>query len=226
MAIIAKRRSGKSVLIKSLIYEDWRFMFHKIYVFTDSTYNKFYKQFLSRIHEGYDAGEINKIIDSQKGKLNSRDVNDPENIRVLIILDDIMRVKHSEALLRLCNQGRHLHVSICMALQDSVLISREMRDQLDIIVSFRQSSKIARERLVHGYMATDDLKHGERVLMDATKEPYSALVIDNTSNSYDLEEFTYTYKVEKQPPETFETCDDRNYRWLEDLKDKYAQMKV
>jgi hypothetical protein len=75
-------------------------------------------------------------------------------------------------------------------------------------------------------MATDDLKHGERVLMDATKEPYSALVIDNTSNSYDLEEFTYTYKVEKQPPETFETCDDRNYRWLEDLKDKYAQMKV
>jgi len=208
------------MFIKHMVYEEWRMCFPKIFVFTDSTYNKFYNGWVHRVHKGFDEKKIGEIIRGQEKKLDDRMRGDEENIRVLIILDDVTQVKHSNALLKLCNQGRHLHISVIFSLQDAVMISREMRDQLDVVATFRQAGKIARERLIDGFLAVESSKGGEAVLREATEEKYSMLIIDNTTHSYDLHDFVYRYKVTKLPPEEFETCDTRNYAWLEECKGK------
>ena len=57
-----------------------------------------------------------------------------------------------------------------------------MRDNWDVIVSFRQANKVNRERLVHsfmGIMAVTSYDEGETVLMECTSEDYCVCVIDN-----------------------------------------------
>lgn len=221
MGIIAKRRSGKSTLIKSLCYHYWRKQFPMVYTFSQTIFNGFYQDFIPEgyLFEGYDESKINEIIARQQSLVTLMAKFPPserENIQCLIILDDIDMVKYSNSLQRLLLQGRHLQISLVIAIQDATLISRVMRDNLDICISFKQPNKVSRERLVYSFMCSTSYSIGEEALMLATSPNFQTLVIDNTSSSYDLQDFCFVYTFDPiSVPQTFPMgAGKSNYTWL------------
>ena len=219
LAIVAKRRSGKSTLLKYLCWKHWRRQFPFVYVFTETLYNEYYQDFIPQgnIFPGYNEAKINQIIQRQidlKNIMSKFPKKDRENIDTLIILDDVMEVKYSNSLQKLLLQGRHLDISLCMALQDACLIDRLKRDQLDCVISMRQANKVSRERIVLSYLAVNTVQEGDDVIKEATSDAFSMLVIDNTTNDYALDKFCYKFKLPALPPQQFSMGHTKNYTWL------------
>lgn len=212
MAIMARRRSGKSVFIKHLCYTQFRYEFPRIVVFTDTLYNQFYQDFAPKIVEGFDPVKIHQIVEQQKSYVRHREKN--ENISILLILDDILSVKYQESLLRLCTQGRHLHISVIMALQDPTLISREMRDQLDVVATFKQPGLITRERMADTYLSSTTRREGDQLIKELTQGEYAMMVIDSCCPSYNTKDYVFTYKVDKLAPKTFPMGPKKKFAWM------------
>ena len=208
IAVIAKRRSGKSTWLKHMCHKHWRKHYPYVEVFTDTKFNGFYQDFVddANIHEGWSEQKVLEVLARQrrmKELMKKLPVQHQESVCCLIILDDVLSVRYSETLERIMLQGRHLDISVVCCLQDATILSRKMRDNLDVIVSFRQANKVNRERLVHSFMAVTSYDEGESVLMECTSEDYCVCVIDNTTNEYELRKFVYWHKVDELPPEKF-----------------------
>ena len=208
IAVIAKRRSGKSTWLKHMCYEHWRKYYPYVEVFTDTKFNGFYQDFVDErcIHEGWDEVKVKAIMDRQrkmKAVMQKLPRRHQESVCCLIILDDVLSVRYSHTLEQIMLQGRHFDISVVCCLQDATILSKKMRDNLDVIVSFRQANKDNRERLVHSFMAVTTYEEGEKMLMDCTCEDYCVCVIDNTMNAYNLQDFVYWHKVDEVPPQRF-----------------------
>ena len=68
IAVIAKRRSGKSTWLKHMCYAHWRKCFPYVEVFTDTKFNGFYQDFVADecIHEGWDEDKVVGILERQR----------------------------------------------------------------------------------------------------------------------------------------------------------------
>lgn len=223
LGIIAKRRSGKSTLVKYLCWKHWRKEFPFVMVCTDTLYNQYYQDFIPEkdIHAGYQEKLINGLIERQirlKTAMAQYPKSKRENIKTLLILDDVTEVNHSKSLARLLLQGRHLEISIIVSIQDATLIDRTKRDQLDCVISMRQANKVSRERIIDSYLAVNSWRDGDEVLKEGTNEEFKMLVIDNTTTSYNLPEFCCQFKIPELPPKKFAMGNTRKYMWMYDTE--------
>ena len=205
MVLIGKRRSGKSTLLKSLCAYHWKNKYPSVYVFSQTAFNGYFEDFVPRkfIWNEWKEDKINEIVERQKKLvMRKRAHGSKENVNALLILDDVAHVRYSQSLERLFFQARHYCLSIIVAIQDATILSRNMRDQADMLIVWRQSNKLNRDRVIEGFLAVKDPQEGENVLREATDGEHNVLVINNCVNSYVVEDFTYTYSA-KLPPRKF-----------------------
>jgi hypothetical protein len=182
-SLVAKRGSGKSVLLKYLVDLQKR-EFAKIYVIcpTESV-NSFYSSMVEKncIFDEWNEEWAEQLIKTMTKENAGTSKADKKN--VLLILDDVMsdtNFHQSPALKKLYMRGRHINIGVITTQQYLHNLPPVCRNNSDWVISGqmnRQSVQLLAEEYLSG-----DLEKPEFIKMYnlATKD-YGFLVINNTS---------------------------------------------
>ena len=182
-SLVAKRGSGKSILLKYLVGLS-KSKFAKIYVVCPTEeVNSFYGSMVEKncIFDSWNEEWAEQLIKSMTKENAGTSKADKKN--VLVILDDVMsdtNFHQSPALKKLYMRGRHINIGViatCQYLHNLPPVCRNNADWCIVGQMNRQSVQLLAEEYLSG-----DLEKPEFIKMynRATKD-YGFLVINNTS---------------------------------------------
>ena len=181
IALVAKRNSGKSILLKYLIKEEIQ-NFKKIFVICPTNFNGFYNDWIQPncIFENYDEEWIEKLI-SKMSFLNKGKNNDNAD-HILLILDDCCsdtKFHGSSSIKKLFSRGRHSFISIIITCQMLHHIPPILRCNSDYLIIGQLNAEniysLSNEFRI-GLDKKDFIKMYKRLTTD-----YSFLIINNNS---------------------------------------------
>ena len=204
VVLIGKRGTGKSFLVKDLLYYHTDIPIGTVVSGTESA-NKFYGDFVPNafIHEEVSPELMQNVITRQKlvmKKLNKESATygtsriDP---KAFIILDDCLydsswaKDKNIRAMFM---NGRHLRLFFIITMQYPLGIPPNLRTNIDFVFILRENIVGNRKRIYENYAGMFPTFEVFSQVMDQCTENFECLVIDNTSNSNKLEDCVFWYK--------------------------------
>ncbi|MGA1563858.1 MAG: hypothetical protein ACO35C_04475 [Pontimonas sp.] len=197
---IAKRRSGKSFLLKDWLYHHRNRYFAGIVMSGTEEGNRFYENEVgipkSFIYNDFDEGALQRMVDRQR-QMTIEGKAKP----VYVILDDLAfdRKVWSKPLIRqLLMNGRHWKISVYITLQYFLEVSPAFRANIDLIVLLKDN--LHREKLYKTFFQMLPNFAMFNTIMDACTADFKALILDNSSNSTKISECIYWYKAKARPP--------------------------
>lgn len=202
---IGRRRTGKSTLLKDLLYNHQDMPLGTVISGTEES-NGFYSKMIPPI---FIHGEFNPTIlanfckrqkmmmmkiqdDIEKG-IQSR--IDP---RSFMILDDCMyddSWTHDKNIKYLFMNGRWLKVFFLITMQYPLGIPPALRTNVDYVFILREPYLSNRKRIFENYGSAFPSFEFFCQIMDQCTQNYECVVIDNTSQSSKLEDCIYWYKA-------------------------------
>lgn len=212
IGIIAKSGSGKSYVIRAIMY----FLYKTgvtcgtVIAPTDKM-NKFFEDFVpeSFIYHEYVEGIINRFMKRQmliieendRRKNKGKKKIDP---RAYLIMDDCMSSKHlwlkDPLILSIFNEGRHYQIApFILTMQYSIGIPPELRNNFDFVFLLGEDTYSSRRKLHEHYAGifkTFDLF--DQVFSQITDD-YGCMVLNNRLRSTDIRKKVFWYKA-KVPP--------------------------
>jgi hypothetical protein len=202
VSLVAKRGSGKSVLLKYLVGE-CKGQFAKIFVVCPTeTVNHFYSSIVEENcifdewNEQWADTLIRKMTEANAGKSKAEKKN------VLLILDDVMsdtNFHQSPALKKLYMRGRHINIAViatCQYLHNLPPVCRNNADWCIVGQMNRQSVQLLAEEYLSGDLDKPDFVK----LYNRSTKDFGFLVINNTSIK-DSDDLNQIYGVIKTPRE-------------------------
>ena len=209
IVFIGKRNTGKSFLIKDLLWHKRTFPIGTVLSGTESA-NSFYGQIVPSIliHEEFNPVIINNVIKRQQGI--SKIMNKERQMkggsaidrRTFVIMDDCM---YDNAWVRDSNirslfmNGRHYGIMYILALQYVMGIPPVLRNNVDYVFILRENLFSSRKRIYEQFAGIFPTFEFFCQIMDQCTENYECLVIHNGSKSNRLEECVFWYKAETHP---------------------------
>ena len=183
VSLVAKRGSGKSVLLKYLV-DQVKTQFAKIYVIcpTESV-NGFYSSLVDEacIYDAWDEAWADALIEKMTKANSGVAAKDKKN--VLLILDDVMsdtNFHQSTALKKLYARGRHINIGVIATCQYLHNLPPLCRNNCDWCIVGQMNHKSV-ELLADEYLSGDlDRREFSKMYHRMTKD-YGFLVINNTS---------------------------------------------
>ena len=216
VVMIGKRNTGKSFLIKDLLYHHSNLPIGTVISGTESA-NHFYGDMVPKmfIHDEYTAPLVQNVVKRQQIIL--KNINKEMNLygktnidpRAFIILDDCLydstwtKDKNVRALFM---NGRHLKMFFVIAMQYPLGIPPNLRTNIDFIFILRENIVANRKRIYDNYAGMFPTFEIFCQVMDQCTENFECLVIDNTTKSNKLEDTVFWYKANPAPP--FRVCND------------------
>ncbi len=183
VAFVAKRNSGKSVLLKYLV-EHEKDQFDKIMVICPTeSINRFYSNIVDEkcIFDAYDENWTEKLIQSLT-KTNA-DTKPEERKKVLLIFDDILSdvdFHSSPAMKKIFTRGRHVGISIICTCQYLYQLPPICRSNVDYVLVGQMNNQ-SKNLLCDEFLAgTLDRKEFINLYNKATRD-YNFLIINNNS---------------------------------------------
>ena len=182
-ALLAKRNSGKSVLLKHLV-ESEKHKFARIYTICPTEkINRFYSDIVDDecIFDSYDEKWVDKLI-SKMTEINANKPN-KERKNILLILDDVVsdhNFHQSPTLKKLFVRGRHINIAIILTFQYLNLIPPVARNNLDCLF-VGQMNKQSVDLLVSEFISGDISKEDFIKMYNRCTKDYNFLVINNNS---------------------------------------------
>jgi len=178
--IIGKRGSGKSFLIKQIIYQmfiDKKVNECCVFSPTDKMTN-FYVNFTKHVSYECDFSLVKKIMELQK----QRNIEGSNTHKLLIVFDDGLSEKdyRNDTISDLIKNGHHLNITTIFAMQFSIGMTPELRSNFDYVFLMKDDAISSIKRLYDHYggvFPTFNLFNS--YIKNYTKD-YNALVILNT----------------------------------------------
>lgn len=202
--LLGKRHTGKSVLMRDLLYHMPRPDFVLAMAPTEDTL-KMFREFLPEacIFDHFSQEKLEATVSLQR-ELVSRG----KKRTVLVLLDDCLYQKNvlkSTAMRSIFFNGRHDHISLMCAAQYMMDVDVSLRTNIDYIFTLRDNVMTNRQKL-HKYYFGQFAKFDEfdRV-MNACTQDYRALVLDGTSASTTPTDSVLWYKASTNVPD-FRLC--------------------
>ena len=204
MFIIGKRHTGKSVLMKDLLYRMPTPDYVVAMAPTEDTL-RMYREFLPEccIFDHFSQERLDRIVSVQREL-----VNRGKKRTVLVLLDDCLYQKgvlRSTAMRSIFFNGRHDHISLMCAAQYMMDVDVSLRTNIDYIFTMRETILTNRQKLYKYYFGQfpkfDDF---DKVMSACTKD-YRALVLDGTVSSTDATDSVMWYKASTDVP-PFRLC--------------------
>ncbi len=197
--ICAPRRSGKTYLIKHLLYhiDDFK-QYDAVFLFSGSAFNRQFHMIPNLYqYDGWSDKEANiifEIMERQQEIIEHNEECTEESEKrpvpeVLIVLDDVMGVagnmwqgRKSEILQALFFKGRHLKINIVLILQLLKGFSR-VRSNSDMCVVWRSPSHLERRDLVQHHLTCESsnpesVRAAERFYEACFQSKYHCCIID------------------------------------------------
>lgn len=198
---IAKRNSGKSFLIKDLMYYKRDMPAGLVISRTDSL-THFYDTFIPPVlvHTEYKGELIDKLFERQKKALQEM-WDKPE---AFLIFDDTLSEadnwKKDNRIKEIFYNGRHYKIMFLLTMQEPMGIPPGLRGNIDFTFILRTPNQKHRKDLYENYCGMFPTREIFEKVLDASTEDFGCLVIDNTTTSNKIEDQVFHYKASSHEP--------------------------
>ena len=207
IVLLGKRGTGKSILIKDILYHNQDLKVGTVMSGTESG-NGFFSKVLPKcmIHNEYKQDILRGLVEHQKAVLKEikkqkqvygRPLPDYDG-RVFCILDDCLYDTNwtRDKLIRmLFMNGRHWKVMLIIAMQYPMGIPPVLRTNIDYTFILRESNKSIRRKIYDHYAGMFDTFELFEDIMNQTTEDNECLVVANNTKSNKLIDQIFWYKA-------------------------------
>jgi hypothetical protein len=205
IVLIGRRDTGKSFLVKDLLYYHQDIPIGTVISGTESG-NGFYSTIVPKlfIHDEYNTAIIENILKRQKMVIRQvkkeKEAYGRSNIdgRTFVILDDCLYDNSwaREKLMRLLfMNGRHWKVMLVITMQYPLGVPPNLRTNIDYTFILREPYINNRKRIYENYAGMFPTFESFCQVMDQCTENYECLVISNNAKSNKLEDQIFWYKA-------------------------------
>ncbi len=209
VVLIGKRETGKSFLVKDLLYHHRDLPIGTVVSPTEHA-NRFFGALVPPvfIHDEISQSLLHNVVERQRLVLTKMEKQtkafgsssiDP---RAFLLLDDCMYDKSwiNDVNIRLlfCN-GRHYKVLFIITQQYPLGIPPQLRTQIDFVFILRENLINNRKRIYDNYAGMFPTFDIFCQVLDATTENFECLVINNNCKSNKLTDQVFWYKAEARP---------------------------
>lgn len=209
IAVFGARNTGKSCLVRDLIYNLHRKGYPRIVVFSGTEEaNAGYKSIVPAkyVHNGLNLDEFRTLYATQKRVVSSwREAMNscPDEVkdvdpRLVIVLDDLMYRKHltkSELFGEIACNGRHYMITLIITVQYVMSLDIVVRSNLDYVIVLRESIPRNMQKLYECFFGIFQRRDDFYRVLSACTEAYECLVLDKTRPTNCITECVYWYKA-------------------------------
>ena len=210
VVLIGKRETGKSFLVRDLLYYHQDIPIGTVISGTESA-NAFYSNIIPSlfIHDSFEPKIVDSVLKRQK-LVNKKIQSDKQyyggsnkDPRAFIILDDCLYDKNwvKDPIIRaMFMNGRHYHLLFIITMQYALGIPPNLRTNVDYVFILRENLINNRKRLYEHYAGMFPNYDMFSQVMDQCTENYECLVIHNNAKSNKLVDQVFWYKASDHPP--------------------------
>jgi hypothetical protein len=206
VVLIGKRDTGKSFLVRDLLYYQQDIPIGTVISGTEEG-NGFYEKMVPKlfVHNEYNTAIIENILKRQRTVLKQikkemetykRTTIDP---RAFVILDDCLydNTWTRDKMMRLLfMNGRHWKIMLVITMQYPLGIPPTLRTNIDYVFILRENYIANRKRIYENYAGMFPTFESFCQVMDQCTENYECLVINNNSKSNKLHDQVFWYKAD------------------------------
>ena len=181
--IIAPRRSGKTRLLRHLLYATrHNYDFGMAMVGTQSTADMMHQHLPQDFiyKEGYDLGQAKNFLSTFRTLSES-----PKRRSGLLLLDDCIfdaTVMKSQPIRTLHLNGRHFYTTVMCTTQYAIAVPTIVRSNLDYIIALSEPNLNNIKNLYQHYFGHYDSFSQFRTVFEQVTRNYGAVVLDKTSS--------------------------------------------
>lgn len=228
--LIGKRNTGKTVLVTDMFRQFTHLPIGVIISATERA-NHHFEQFIPKmlIYDEFDSKILQRFMDRQekitdqatmeKKKYGRTDLDN----RAFLILDDCLYDKSwpNDKNIRACfMNGRHYGILFAITMQYPLGIPPHLRSNVDYVFILRDNQIKNRERLYQQYAGMFPTFDVFCQVLDQVTNNYECLVIDNKTQSNNLQDQVFWYKAD--PTINFKVCSQA----LWDAQDRDDEMRA
>ena len=206
VVLIGKRDTGKSFLVRDLLYYQQDIPIGTVISGTEEG-NGFYGKMVPKlfIHNEYNTAIIENILKRQRSVLKQikKEVETykKSNIdpRTFVILDDCLydNAWSRDKMMRLLFlNGRHWKLMLIITMQYPLGVPPTLRTNIDYVFILREPYIANRKRIYENYAGMFPTFESFSQVMDQCTENYECLVINNNVKSNKLQDQVFWYKAD------------------------------
>ena len=206
IVLIGRRDTGKSFLVRDLIYYHQDIPIGTVISGTEAG-NGFYGKHVPKlfIHDEYNTAIIENILKRQRQVLkqikkeNESGTRTNIDPRAFVILDDCLydATWAKDKMMRLLfMNGRHWKIMLIITMQYPLGIPPNLRTNIDYVFILREPYIANRKRIFENYAGMFPTFESFAQVMDQCTENYECLVVDNNAKSNKLQDQIFWYKAE------------------------------
>ena len=205
---IGKRGTGKSVLIKDIMYNVRRGLHYGIAMTPTHESAESFKTYMpdSSVYTDYRVEVLERMLAAQRARSHEHGMEKLRNL--FLVLDDCMydkSVMAGKAIRDLFMNGRHYKVFFIAAVQYLMDLSPALRTQVDYCFALRENVIANRERLYKFFFGVFERFEDFARVLDACTANFECMVIDNTVQSNDISDCVFWFKAKLDNPD-FRLC--------------------
>lgn len=203
ICVIGKRNTGKSEVIRNLLYHN-RTIPTGIVISPTESGNSFYSKFCPDlfIHHEFNPDLLRIILKRQKRKVKLYGKN-PKN-DFFLILDDCMynskEICNNIHIKEIFRNGRHFQIMLIMSAQYVMDLPVSLRSNIDYVFCMRENNIQNAERLYKSFFGIFSNKNMFIQAFNVITENYGSIVLDNLSRSNRICECVYWFRAPFPPP--------------------------
>lgn len=205
ICLIAKRNSGKSWLVKDILYHK-RDIPVVIIISPTEKLGGFYNTFIpnSFIYNEYKSSILNKIFKRQeviikKNKENEKKNKKQTDPRILIVMDDCLASKNlwskDHNIYELLCNGRHYYITFILTMQYSLGIQPELRNNFDFIFLLAEDFANNQKRLYEHWTGIFETFDTFRKVFIQMTTDFGCMVLNSQIKNHDITEKVFWYKA-------------------------------
>jgi hypothetical protein len=206
IVLIGKRDTGKSFLVRDLLYYHQDIPIGTVISGTEEG-NGFYGSMVPKlfIHNEYNTAIIENIMKRQKQVLKTVKAEISQykrtniDARAFVILDDCLydgAWTRDKMMRLLFMNGRHWKIMLVITMQYPLGIPPMLRTNIDYVFILRENYIANRKRIYENYAGMFPTFESFCQVMDQCTENYECLVINNNSKSNQLFDQVFWYKAD------------------------------
>jgi hypothetical protein len=218
MVVIGKKDTGKSFLVRDILFQTQRHFPVGTVISATEVANEFFQHMVPSklIYDKYDKAEVERVIKRQaliksrrNTDKNARGGSSSIDPRAFLILDDCLYDAkawiNEESTRFVFMNGRHIDLMTIITMQYPLGITPNLRTNVDFVFILRENILGNRRRIYENYAGMFPTFEMFCQFMDQCTENYECLVICNNVASNKLEDQVFWYKASDHPP--FKLCD-------------------
>lgn len=230
--LIGKRGTGKSVLVKEIMYHMRNIPIGTVFTLTDeitATFSDCVPPYF--IKDKYDSKILENIFDRQKKKITDivnnnlhyfknrqecldwikTDINNYCFVTLDDILSDSTYWKNDKQIKKMFFEGRHYLILFILTMQIPLGIPPSLRTNIDYVFITKTVSIADKKKLFENYGGSFNNFEHFKLTLDIVTDDHKCMVIDNQTNKSNFTDQIFWYKGQKD--REFKICSDKTWEF-------------